>query len=230
LTESQLIDSVVSLPLLRRFTLPITQGGNAIPANEIRSAVSGHLSSAIIEVSTAHEWDFATAEHIHSGGTAANQAEYTLSGASNDARDILGIKYGSAETLLNKMSQADYDIYSWRRSITSVIIWIPYGRVNDFPRIQFKATPEVAAEQIKYRYRRKNISFQQFPEEFQWVLMANIVKRMIPESEPSYINALDQMKDEYSGGGVWEESVAPLDRGRTMLNNRRDRLYGYGGE
>lgn len=219
ITISGLTQKVLSLLLVRKVD---------IDENQKRKAIQELIPTVIDEVLTSHLWDFVMDEATHSGGTIADEANYTFEGNNSDCRDVITVKYDDAENVLEERDTIDMEEWLTDRTHNRVNFWIMDGRVNKFPRIKIIATPSTAGIQIKYRYAKNNVTLSDFPDEFESVLIAGLAAWMVPQYIPRFEKQIDKMIDNFSvsGGG---DRPAKVDRYMVMLNNRRSRKYGWGG-
>ena len=215
MTEQNIVSVVLMLPVVQ---------GIEIPVDQKRDALRALMPGALDEVVMAYDWRFAIDKATES--SVADQADYTLEGNNGDCRDIINVKYDG--DLLTKMRQVAWDEYITDRTHTGVNTWIPTAPVNGFPTITIKATPSTADEDITYRYRRKNVPIQDFPDEFGFVLVSALTKRIVPEYTAVYDNDLEEMINRYAYGGGESDQIKQ-DPKVVAKNNRRSRLMGFGG-
>lgn len=219
MTEEQLVKIVLTVPAIRNMT-------DALESK--KDSIKAILPIVLDEVVMSYGWDFACDEADYSGGTVADQATYVLTGNSNDCRAVVNIKYGSDLDLLDKMSQIDVDEWLTDRTQSAVAIWVPDGITRGFPQIKLVGAPSDAGDTIRYRYWKNNITVASFPNEWAGVLVAGIVKEMVPEYTPIYRMKLNDMMDNYNPAGG-EDNPAKLDPIMVLRNNKRSRLFGWGG-
>lgn len=200
--------------------------GLELPSKEKRQIIEDYIEVALNEIVTSYEWDFVTDEA--STVTVKDQAEYTLEGNNSDCRDVLNVRYNTNLDLLLKRSAIDMDEFLHLRTHSTTNMWYPSGRDDGFPQITIVATPGAAGKTIKYRYRRSNVQLSEFPNEFSYVLVSGIAKRLIPDFTPIFSQDLKKMIDHYSGVGG-ESTPARLDPTAIRRNNERSKLFRYGG-
>lgn len=217
MTEAEIVNTVLMNTDIRALELTLDQK---------RDAVQSLFETTLDEIVIAYDWDFSTDTADES--IVADQASYTLKGNSGNCRDIINIRYGSTTSLslLDKRSPIDYDEWITGRSVTTVSIWVPDGRSNGKPKVTIVKTPTDATKILRYRYRRNDIAFSDFPEEFSFVIISGLLKRMLPAYTPVYKKDLDLMIDRYSGGGG-EDNPVKQDPLIVHLNNQRARKFGY---
>ena len=199
-----------------------------VNAQTKKDVIDEWLQPTIDEISAAWEWDFVLDETTFPGGTTTGTAQYVLKGANTNALEIITIKLGSDENVLKKFHPLDLDEFLHGRSHSSTNIWIPDGRVNSFPRVRIVATPSESSTQIKYRYRKNNISLAEFPDNFSRVVAMGVARNLDENLEGLYQKALDFMIDNYRATQV-HERTAQLDPMIVVRNNRRARLIGWNG-
>lgn len=215
MNERQFKDVILALPAIR---------GLGLPTSDKKKAVENLFPIALNEITMSYDWDFTLDEA--STVTVANQADYTLKGNDNDCRDIINVKYSGE--LITKMSPVEYDKFMVDRTHTAHDIWMPNGRDGGFPSITIASTPTAAGTAITYRYRLKNITLADFPNEFDYVIISTIVKHLIPEYTAQFAYDLRTMIDRHETGGG-ESNQVEQDWKITRGNNRRASLFGYGG-
>ena len=215
MNERELKDIILSLPIVR---------GLELSANDKKKSVESIFPLALDEVTMAYDWDFTL--DVATELTVASQADYVLEGNSNDCRDIINIKYDG--DLMDKMGQVAYDEFMLNRTHTSIDTWIPKGRKNGFPQVTIASTPLTADVSLEYRYRRKNITLADFPDEFDYVIISAVLKHLIPSYTAQYNYDLKTMIDRHEYGGG-ESNQIKQDPRVVRDNNRRAKLYGYGG-
>ncbi len=142
--------------------------------------------------------------------------------------EIVNIKYGSDENLLKKMHPIDIDEFLHKRSHSSTDFWVPDGRVNTFPQVRLVATPSESSTQIKYRYRRNNITLGDLPNNFGRVVAMGIARNLDENLDGLYQDALEFMIDNYTATQA-NERVVHLDPMLVMKNNWRARNIGWNG-
>lgn len=221
MTINDLVKIVEAMPDIRIIKM--------VAANK-RKAIQQLVPVALDEVVVSYDWDFAT--DVADEDTVADQAEYTLRGNDTDCRDIINLRYGTTSdgfVLLDKKRPVDMDDFISNRTLTGVGWWIPFGRASGgFPKVKVFNAPSGSTNVLRYRYRKNNVSVNQFPENFKFVLIGAIVKRLIPAFDVVYQGDLKTMIDHYSMAGG-EDMPAPLDPVQVARNNERSRMYGYGG-
>lgn len=213
--ERDLKEIILALPPVRLIEMPDTDKQNAI--NKI-------FPLALDEVTLAYDWDFTLS--IATESTVADQADYTLQGNKKDCRDIINLKYDGE--LIQKMGQVSFDNYMVGRTNTTSNIWIPKGVDNGFPEITIATTPSSADIEMEYRYRKKNITFADFPDEFDYVIISAVLKHFLPDYTAQFSYDMKTMIDrnEYGGG---ESNVMRQDPRIIRGNNSRATKFGYGG-
>jgi len=193
-----------------------------------KDVIDEWLQPTVDEIAAAYEWDFVLDETTLSGGTVADQSQYTLKGTNSNSMEIITIKYGSDENVLKKMHPIDMDWFLHNRSHSSTDFWVPEGRVNSFPRVRLVATPGEASTQIKYRYRRNNIILDDLPGNFSRVVAMGVARNLDENLNGLYEDALEFMIDNYTATQV-NERVVHLDSMLIAQNNWRSRKMGWGG-
>jgi hypothetical protein len=72
------------------------------------------------------------------------------------------------------------------------------------------------------------VNISEFPENFKFVLIAAVVKRLIPAFDVVFQRDLETMIDHYTMSGG-EDQPSALDPVLIARNNERSRMFGYGG-
>ena len=192
-----------------------------------RKAAEAYLPIVVNKASTAHDFNFACDWTTVSGGTVANQADYNLTGKSNDARAIVRVLYGAYETALEYKRQADIDTsLSGLERPTSVMWWTDAMPVNGLPTVTLIGTPTVAGEQIKYRYWKTGITPEQWPDGEIGVIVDGVVARFLPEFREVYKDSLNSMIAGYLTPKNASQPM-PLNTQLAWLNRLRNSRHGY---
>ena len=215
MNKNSLINSVLLLPVIRAVSM--TEA-------EKRSGLEAQLPSITSKILYSYDWDFAVDEETAT--SVIDQGSYTLKGKTNDARSIINIRYGSNLKLIDKMRQVDYDEWSTGRTISTVIKWVPDGIHQGFPRIRLYSAPTASGDAIKYRYRRKDITLSEFPDDFDYVFESGLAMRIIPSFDSLFRDDLGDLIKMYDFGGG-EDNQVKQDPLITHHNNRRARLFGW---
>ena len=219
MTTNDLVNIVEAMPDIRIIKM--------VAANK-RKAIQQLVPVALDEVVVSYDWDFAT--DVADESTVADQAEYTLKGNDTDCRDIINLRYGTTSdgfVLLDKMRPVDVDAFVSGRTVSGVGAWAPFGRASGgFPKVKILTAPSGSTNVLRYRYRRNDVTINEFPENFKFVLIAAVVKRLIPAFDAVYQRDLETMIDHYSMSGG-EDLPASLDPVLIARNNERAGMYGY---
>ena len=197
-----------------------------VDAQTKTDTVENWLQPTINEIGKAWEWDFVLYETLYTGGSVSGTAQYALEGAFSDALEIITIKYGDDENVLKKMHPIDMDEYLHNRSHSSTDFWVPDGRQNGFPLVRLVATPDENGTQIKYRYRKRNISITEFPDDFMRTVALGIARNLDENLNGLYEDALEFMIDNYRATQVHERTVQ-LDPRLVASNNWKSSMHGY---
>lgn len=220
MTQSDYVDSLLISPALVR------KGENI---EVVRNRILNIIPRAINRIISRHDFHFACGETTVSGGTVVDQSDYECPGADDDARDLINVRYGDDLDLLEKWSATDMDdLLTWLGTQTSIKAWVRIPNMTDrnVPKIRLVATPDTAAETIKYRYRIKDISFVEYPDEWLHVLdEAIFISLQMPNN---FDREMLKMIDHYSkeGGGAQPVRLGPERKNRMIELNDK---HGYGG-
>ena len=195
--------------------------------NVKKNAVDMYIDLAVQEIATAHGWGFSTDEVVTA--TVANQQEYTLTGNSNDCHGVINIRYGTEgtdEITLEKLSPLGKDAFMSGRTVTGVGYWVSDGHASGgYPKVKLYATPETV-KPLTYRYWRSNIELGDIPDQFQYVIVSCVIKRMVPGFDRQYEKDLKRMISQYDVGGN-EPLIVKRDPTARKNNNRRTGLNGW---
>jgi len=218
MTTQEVVRLIQIVPVIRAIEMP---------EDEKKEAIGNYIPIAISEISVRSEdFDFAIDVADYTGGSVEDQADYVLRGeGKRDCRQIINIRYGDDYSLLDKMRQVDVDEWLNNRSHTSTTIWMPHGLVDEYPRVKLVATPAVDDENIRYRYFKKNITVENFPESFIYVVVSGVVKRLVPAYGVVFNNDLETMINNYTTTGG-ADNPAKRDPETVRRNNSR---YGKNG-
>ena len=217
MTEQQIVDVVIYQPTIRAM-----QGED----NEKRRSIETIIPMVTDEISVSYDWDFVLAKAVET--SVANQPDYVLKGNNRDCRDIINIRFGDNNKLLNKRDAVDLDEYLDGRTISTVMIWTPIARKFGFPQIKLTDAPDSSTDDITYRYRRKDVPLSEFPDEFLYVFISGVMKNMVPQFRGLFKDDINNMIRRYSGEGG-EDDPAKQDPLIVYRNNRRSNMFGYGG-
>jgi len=204
MNNPDLVNAVMVLPEVKRMTLPVEQGGLGVTIDDLEDKLGLMIPSAVDEVAGAYEWDFAISET--STTSVADTAMYTLTGADNDCLNISSIRYGSDQSLLQKKTMVAMDKLLERRTISSILYWMPNGVSDGAPVVKLFATPSTSGETILYRYWRKRVDLSEFPPVCDYVLQMALAKRIISAYNAIYEVALT------SAIGMYERGAGDTDR------------------
>lgn len=218
MTTDDLVKLVEVLPAIK-----------AIQGGPDRTDIEKYATFVANEVATEFDWDFVVSDASFT--TTDSTAEYTLTGNSNDCRDVINLRFADADgttiKVLRRLRPVDMDSFQSERSITEIGWWYVSGRSrNGFPKVTIVGTPDSDEDTIYYRYRRKNISVEDFPDEFGSVLRDGLIAKFLPSYRPYYRNSLNIMIDRYAAAGG-DADPARLSDKNIYANNRRYQLYGF---
>lgn len=200
------------------------------PASDKRAAVEAYLPSVLQAAAAEFDFDFVCKITTHTGGSTINVADYTFTGDDNNCADVIDILYGSNELMLVHLSAADMDRYLSNLEAderpVEVEVWTEKGRTNGFPTVHLVGTPDATGETMKYRFRRNNVTIEEWPEGFVDVLIDGTLKRFIPDYLLIYKDSVRRMIDHYSKSKV-SASPVPTDPIRQQRFREIARLHGY---
>ena len=166
---------------------------------DVGRIVRSLLNPSVNKLMSAYDWPFAYAEATDA--TVVDQAAYTLSGDNDDCRDIINIRVGDDEDVLDKLNVLENDRRKPSKDGTGVYGWTEYGESDDgFPVIYFHNTP-TSVETFKYRYRKKDLSLADWPDRYDYVMTDEVIGRLDPTMIVVAENSLSQMLSNYKIGG-----------------------------
>lgn len=185
-------------------------------------------------IAAAYDFDFVMDEAEETA--VVDTQTYTLKGNSSDCRDVINVRYGDNSLLLNKWTSTEVDDFlsntTTRSGSTTSTVSPTYffvsGIENGFPRITIGGTI-AAGQTIKYRYRRKNITIHEFPDEFLDVLQEETLSGIFPGDfglRGAAERSLGQMIDDYNKRGG-QDQRPPMSASWRAKNRRRNWLHGF---
>ena len=220
MTVQEIQDRLLGLPELLALDLD---------ASAITKSIDTYAPEVVREVATRYDWSFVLETHDHTDGTVASQADYTLLGKHDNARDIINIRYGDNLVLLDERTPERQDEWQTQRAaLSDVWIWIPNGREGKSPKITLYGTPSTAGKTLRYRYRRDNVTLQEWPQDFEFVIVSGVASKLFPNRRSIFEADIQIMVDRYESSGG-EDDPAIQDPRIISANNRRALKYGYGG-
>lgn len=177
------------------------------------------------EIVTAHDFDFALNTYSL---TWPATAEQTLTGEDNDLRDIVAIRYGSDNDVLQRMRLLDaLDFLQNGGSIGSVAAWYQSGTDNaGMPKVTLIDTPTTSAT-VRVTYRKKDLTIRHIPDEFGYVLVEGILSTLYPARRRLFERALRKMIYRHKVGGKDYMQVS-ADPHIVGMNQDVADLYGTG--
>ncbi len=227
MTENDFVKAILIKPIFKQLDIGVA-----------KESIQSLIPLAINKITNRFDFTFATGEATVDGGTVVGQSDYELSG-DNDARDIINIRYDDDLRLLEKKIDTDMDdLLTWIDTPDDVYAWYRLPDSSGAPMVRLIATPGTAGITIKYRYRKKNIGFLQFPAEWQDVLMDSVMAcvgdiSVGPHNEilltgfsSKFESSIMKMIDHYSRPGG-ESSPVTFGFETKNRNIERNNLHGY---
>lgn len=205
--------------------LPKIRAIQEVNVDDKRKSCESLFESVISDILITYDWPFAIKESTED--SVADQASYQLRG-DDDCRQVINIRFGDDEILLDKRRLVDMDEYSDGRTFSSELFWVEDGFFDGFPKVKIIDTPDASGDAILYRYRAKNIELSSFPDQFEKAFIYGIASAIEPQFLPLFNKSLDRLIDNYSYGGG-EDDVMKQDPLVVYRNNRRSEKFGYGG-
>jgi hypothetical protein len=208
-----------------------------IEAGERTATAELYMQSAIDKVATYFDFPFAIATHTEL--TVAAQSEYEFHGANEDCRDIISIRYDTGEMELEEYTRGELDAkYGSFESIPSEpVLWVRESDRNGFPLIRLVGADAVGGKNLKYRYRRKNIGINEYPDEWVDVLITAQMTIMMDafrveggpftfgDFDRKFAKKISRMVSQYEKGSG-SERPALLGWGTMNRNIERNKLHG----
>lgn len=216
MTEMDLIARVKDDPLVVRVfgdddpLLSIDRGEAALRA----------LPGVLNRILTHGDWDFAYGtEDID---TVADQVEYTCVGSGNDKPQMIySIKYGSSLRQLKRRSQDWMDDYETRYTLNRVEFWVRSGLTpSNEPQFKLFDTPGTAGITIRTRYLRSDLTVDDFPRAYNYVLEDGLIAALVPSYRQVYKESLAKMAGNHAHGDGSSDPMR-LDPNMVRLNNDR---------
>lgn len=208
--RSMIEDQVWALLRFKGLTYKKTvmPGGAVVESGIIRKDVNkmvlSTLDSAVKEIVLAYDWNFAYDEATTT--SVADQADYTFEGNNSDCRDIINIRWGDSETVLDELNFLQDDRRTEGTEGSNVYGYILFKREDNFPVVTIRGTPD-SAETIKYRYRRKDITLAELPDSFDIAVVDQILKRWDRGWELAAETSLNKLIARYKIGGDRHETI-----------------------
>ena len=229
MNQEEFIKKVMAKPAFR--AMQIEDG-------ERMATVELFIPTAINKVANYYDFPFSIATDTDT--TEAGVSEYELHGANDDCRDIIGIRYDTGELELEEFTRGELDNkYGSLDTVPSEpVLWVREGERNGFPLIRIVGADSVGGHILKYRYRRKNITAGEYPEEWEDVLI-NALMSILADSyrvdggpftfgdfERKFERSVSRMVSKYEKGSG---SKRPALLGQEVRNRNieRNNLHGY---
>ncbi len=204
----------------------------AVEVAEKNALIASFIDILVPKIAMVHDWDFVM--RVADETTVADQSDYTLRGVKDDCRNIYNIRIGTGTPddgydLMDKRGLANIDESLSGRDASGVGIWVPNGRKSGFPRVRIIDTPADATKTLRYRYWRKDVTFEEFPgEDFALAYLLGVKFLFFPVFEGAFRAELTDIINRYQPSGG-EDDPALLDPLVRALNNRRAGKFKYGG-
>jgi len=172
--------------------------------DEVEGIVRDLIPAIIDQIVTPFDWDFTF--DVATVSSVASTSEYTLRGNNDDCRDLINVRYGSGRgVVIERLETLETDRREGEDEDTTttgnVYGYTVFGRSSDgFPIIQLFDTP-TEADTITYRYRKSNLTLDNIPGEFGFVVRDYLRAEFRPEWSGVAEKRLDEMIARYSVGG-----------------------------
>jgi hypothetical protein len=219
MTQQDFINGIIIMPQFKAF-----QKDEVV----IRGAIKAKLPRAINRVVLQHPFDFAVDITNVNGGSVDGQSDYSCPGKDDDAMQILSVRYGDDLDKLSKMSLSDFeDEETWLASSGSsvnIYAWAPLPTDDGTPKIRLLETPDADGDVIKYRYHRKNLTIEEFPEEWLYVVESALLACM--EMPNTFDADIREMLDHFDtpSGNPNPVRMSKYNRNRNIIRNQH---HGY---
>lgn len=178
--------------------------GRGIIRKDVNKMVLSTLDSAVKEIALAHDWTFAY--DLATTTSVADQADYTLEGNNSDCRDIVNIRWGDNEAVLEELNFLQDDRRTEGTEGSGVYGYILFKREDNFPVVTIRGTPD-SVETFIYRYRKKDITLAELPNSFDIAVVDQIMKRWDRGWELAAETSLNKLIARYKIGGDRNETV-----------------------
>ena len=190
--------------------------------NDTAPPIADQVVSDIIS-----SYDFPFVFRNYTLPTEANVGEYKIEGESKDIRDIVSIRLGSGYSVLPELRPLDaYDAISETQTGSGINFWYEDRRETDnFPIIILVNTPS-SVQNLYIRYRIKDITLAQFPDEWSHVIAAGVIG-WVTGNDGFYRTKLKQMVKRYKSRGKTTQTMSG-DPHMVATNNRIASLYSGG--
>lgn len=226
---SDLVRMCALLPGIRAL-LPAQIYKNETKLTEALAEVAKTVPNRVARL---YDWDFVC--DVDDKTLVANQQEYELD--ADDCRDIINIRYGGASegptwtddelTIVKKRRPEWLDHRLSNHTPDEMEFWCVVERSgNARPVVRLVMPASESGGIIRYRYRRDNIGFGDFPDDFQDVLLYDLARQFVPEYTQQYEEAYSIMVDRYGDDGGDIDPMR-LDPTQAQLNRERSGLYGW---
>lgn len=201
-----------------------TPEGKAVGSETFWSqTIDSVLEPVLDKIATVYDFDFLMNEYSDVV-TVVNQADYELTGANKDLRDVMNIRLGSDKDVLTKMRTLDADDYrSGGETFDGVQAWYQF-KLNSqgYPIITLMDTPS-SVETLYIRYRKKEISLKDFPDSFSHVIVDGVLGHLSDAKYRRFERSLKQMIKRYRTGGR-DINLVGVDPHVTLGHSRRAAL------
>ena len=118
------------------------------------------------------------------------------------------------------------DEFMTGRSITGIGFWVHDGRASGgFPKVKIYATPS-SAETMTYRYLRNNVGIGDIPNQYSYVIVSAVLKRLLPSFSGQYEVDVRRMIDSYTRQGN-SPMIVRRDPVAVKRNNERAGMNGW---
>jgi hypothetical protein len=182
-----------------------------------------YTALAINEISTRFDFTFVIGRDTFD--TIANQTDYEIIGISNDCRQCVSIWY-------------DLDDNGEVNDEENVEEWTEIGIQNGHPLIRLKDAPITTGLTVDYKYRRKNVPINEFPDEWISTLIAvfmNVLTDAFKTEDGQTIFGSFDKKSEaaivrmanYYRRSIGTYQRVQVDPETQNANRRRANLHGY---
>ncbi len=217
ITTEQIADIVMSTPQAREIG----------DQSYWRDVVASEVASVKSEILTSYDWDFLLADYTQSFTATESQ---TIRGEDDNLREIVAIRYGSGNKVLQQMRTLDaYDLLDQDTSTSTrgVSIWyLSETDDNGFPIIKLVGTP-TTAENAQVLYRRRDVELNKWPDDLSHVLVAGVMANVSAPHRAIFERVLKRAIRRHKVGGK-DYNMVQMDPQIVGTNKCISGLYGTG--
>jgi hypothetical protein len=170
-----------------------------ISNDECSRMVRVFSQKVLSEIVRAADWDFLLDDADDT--TVISQAQYTLKGNNDDCAEVINIRYGDNDAVLEKKNVLETDRRTPDQVDSGIYCWTIHGRSDQqFPIIEIHNTP-TEAKAFHYRYRKLITALEQLPDYLNSLVYDGVIAEFYPEYVALYRASLDDAVGNYTRKG-----------------------------